>query len=418
MRRDFLPLANINEPETEMLKWYIILAITIAVTCAGLLFLANRIARSPFTAKLGQETSKRRKIFGAAAAVFLFTALALTLNLMNAVICLLHIVVLCLAGDFVFAIIQHFRKQPFRHDYAGMAALLLSLAALSAGWYLDHHVWTTNYTIETPKKIKDLRIVLFADSHIGTTFDTRGFAEHISEMQRQNPDIVLVAGDFVDDGTTRQQMIEACRALGSLQTTYGVYFAFGNHDKGYHDPAARGFTGEDLITEKKKNYVKGILRGIPLQSLNDLLQGLNIDKFSIILDHQPNDYNNQTDAEADLVLSGHTHGGQLFPLNKVGEWIGANDKTYGYEKRKQTNFIVTSGLSDWAIKFKTGTKSEFVVIDIKHNNSPSSQRAQTKFKHINKKTSHSGGFLLLADEEKFLSSVCNIHSLCYRLLAH
>ena len=89
-----------------MLIWYIILAITIAVTCAGLLFLANRIARSPFTAKLGQETSKRRKIFGAAAAVFLFTALALTLNLMNAVICLLHIVVLCLAGDFVFAIIQ------------------------------------------------------------------------------------------------------------------------------------------------------------------------------------------------------------------------------------------------------------------------------------------------------------------------
>ena len=113
-----------------MLIWYIILAITIAVTCAGLLFLANRIARSPFTAKLGQETSKRRKIFGAAAAVFLFTTLTLTLNLMNAVICLLHIVVLCLAGDFVFAIIQHFRKQPFRHDYAGMAALLLSLAAL------------------------------------------------------------------------------------------------------------------------------------------------------------------------------------------------------------------------------------------------------------------------------------------------
>lgn len=314
---------------------------------------------------------------------------------MNAVICLLHIVVLCLAGDFVFAIIQHFRKQPFRHDYAGMAALLLSLAALSAGWYLDHHVWTTNYTIETPKKIKDLRIVLFADSHIGTTFDTRGFAEHISEMQRQNPDIVLVAGDFVDDGTTRQQMIEACRALGSLQTTYGVYFAFGNHDKGYHDPAARGFTGDDLITELKKNNVKvlqdentlidnrfyiigrkdfsEILRGNPRQSMNELLQGLNKEKFSIILDHQPNDYNNQTDAEADLVLSGHTHGGQLFPLNKVGEWIGANDKTYGYEKRKQTNFIVTSGLSDWAIKFKTGTKSEFVVIDIKHNNSPSSQ---------------------------------------------
>ena len=83
-----------------------------------------------------------------------------------------------------------------------------------------------------------------------------------------------------------------------------------------------------------------------------------------MLDHQPNDYQNQADAGVDLVLSGHTHGGQLFPLNKVGEWIGANDRTYGFEKRGQTNFIVTSGLSDWAIKFKTGTKSEFVVIDL------------------------------------------------------
>lgn len=113
-----------------MLIWYIILAITIAVTCAGLLFLANRIARSPFTAKLGQETSKRRKIFGAAAAVFLFTALTLTLNLMNAVICLLHIVVLCLAGDFVFAIIQHFRNNRSGTIMPEWPALLLSLAAI------------------------------------------------------------------------------------------------------------------------------------------------------------------------------------------------------------------------------------------------------------------------------------------------
>ena len=203
----------------------------------------------------------------------------------------------------------------------------------------------------------------------------------------------MIAGDFVDDGTTRQQMVEACRALGSLQTTYGVYFAFGNHDKGYHDPAARGFTGDDLITELKKNNVKvlqdentlidnrfyiigrkdfsEILRGNPRQSMNELLQGLNKEKFSIILDHQPNDYNNQTDAVCHMRSTCRVIGKNT--LNKVGEWIGANDKTYGYEKRKQTNFIVTSGLSDWAIKFKTGTKSEFVVIDIKHNNSPSSQ---------------------------------------------
>ena len=85
----------------------------------------------------------------------------------------------------------------------------------------------------------------------------------------------------------------------------------------------------------------------------------------IVIDHQPTDYANQALAEVDLVLSGHTHGGQLFPFNQVGKWIGANDRIYGHEKRNKTDFIVTSGISDWAIKFKTGTKSEYVVINIK-----------------------------------------------------
>ena len=101
--------------------------------------------------------------------------------------------------------------------------------------------------------------------------------------------------------------------------------------------------------------------------MEELVSGLDKNKFIIVMDHQPNDYGKEAKARVDLVLSGHTHGGQLFPLNKVGEWIGANDKTYGIERRGQTNFVVTSGLSDWAIRFKTGTKSELVVIDVMHS---------------------------------------------------
>ena len=57
-----------------------------------------------------------------------------------------------------------------------------------------------------------------------------------------------------------------------------------------------------------------------------------------------------------------------FPFNKIGKWIKANDLIYGLERRKNTDFIVTSGISDWAIKFKTGTKSEFVIINIRKGN--------------------------------------------------
>ena len=70
--------------------------------------------------------------------------------------------------------------------------------------------------------------------------------------------------------------------------------------------------------------------------------------------------------KVDLVLSGHTHGGQLFPLGYIGLLMGANDEFYGLHQRENTNFIVNSGISDWAIDFKTGTFSEVGIIDIKN----------------------------------------------------
>jgi hypothetical protein len=67
----------------------------------------------------------------------------------------------------------------------------------------------------------------------------------------------------------------------------------------------------------------------------------------------------------DLVISGHTHGGQMFPL-QLFELFGANDQIYGIEERGNTTFIVSSGIADWEVKFKTLTVSEYVVIDIKN----------------------------------------------------
>ena len=195
-----------------------------------------------------------------------------------------------------------------------------------------------------------------------------------------SPDIVLIPGDFVDDGTARADMERACEALGGLDAPYGVWFAFGNHDPGYY--GSRDFGAGELSAALEQNGV-GVLEDEAVsvggriavvgrkdaytedrQPIAALTEGLDRGLYVIVMDHQPSDYDNEAAAGVDLVVSGHTHGGQLFPATYLGEWIGANDRTYGHERRLGTDFIVTSGISDWEIQFKTGTRSEYVIIDV------------------------------------------------------
>ena len=100
--------------------------------------------------------------------------------------------------------------------------------------------------------------------------------------------------------------------------------------------------------------------------ISELLKGIDKSKYTIVLDHQPNDYKNESEADIDLVFSGHTHGGHLWPAGYIGLLIRANDAVYGAEEFNGKGFIVTSGISGWAIPFKTGTKCEYVVMDIYH----------------------------------------------------
>lgn len=369
-----------------MMMWYVIMLVTLAVTGANLLYLSARVGRFPAFRK-----KKGGKGYGALVVFASFGAAALAFNIINAIVCAIYFAMIWGVCDVAFWIVSKIRRRPFEKNRAGFAGIVLSVAALSAGWYLDHNVWAKTYEIVTDKPVKDIKIVMFADSHIGTTFRADGFAKHIAAMQAENPDLVVVAGDFVDDDTSRADMIASAEALGKMKTTYGVFFVSGNHDKGYYGALRRGFGERELIDELEKNGVKVLKdevvrlddmfyligrrdfsvekeQGGKRKSVKELTAGLNPEAFMIVADHQPADYKNQAAAQVDLVLSGHTHGGQLFPFNRIGKWIGANDSIYGYERRGKTDFIVTSGLSDWAIKFKTGCRSEYVIVRVKKQN--------------------------------------------------
>lgn len=371
-----------------MVIWFVSLAIAVVALAAGIYYLARRVHSCPPIAAL----SHRSRVGGWAAsfAVVLLAAVILTLLLdtVNTAVVLLHLIFFLLVSSLVGRLIIRLHSGAARFHLSGVIALVITAAYLAAGAVSAYNVQRTAYSVSTHKEVGSLRVAMFADSHVGTTFGGKGFAKRMEELQAQQPDIILIVGDFVDESTTRENMVEACRALGKLEVPYGVWFVFGNHDKGLYG-TSRGYDGDDLVRELEANGVHVLQDESVLiddrfylvgrkdaseqeesrggrADISDLTASLDPDKYSIVLDHQPHDYAAEAEADADLVLSGHTHGGQLIPLGFLMDklHLGGTDSVYGYTRRENTDFIVTSGISDWAIKFKTGCISEYVIIDI------------------------------------------------------
>ncbi|MBQ6430587.1 MAG: metallophosphoesterase [Oscillospiraceae bacterium] len=364
-----------------MSTWRLILSTVGILGLVAFLYVACRIHRFSFIRRFGEKHRFLAWVvsfLAVAAAVGLFALI----NLYALVIALLHLFIAFLLCDLVGFIARKASKRNFGYDVRNIAALLLAAVILGAGWFLAHHVFETDYTFYTDKAVGDgFRIVEIADAHLGITLDGADLAAQMERVQQTQPDVVVIVGDFVDDDTEKEDMLAACQSLGKLETTYGVYFVFGNHDNGYFN--YRNFTAAELRGALENNGVtiledESVLlndnfylvgrrdRSSPGRaSASDLTEGLDDTKYIIVLDHQPNDYANEAASGADLVLSGHTHGGHIFPAGLIGLATGANDRTYGTEVRGGTTFVVTSGISGWGIPFKTGTISEYVVIDVR-----------------------------------------------------
>lgn len=367
--------------------WIAIFLAMIGMTVYGIIYIVKGLAKTDLIQKITRGNYKKAKIYAGILAALMMIVLYLIMGVWNVMIVFMHLLLIWMLADGIGRLIKKIGKKQFKHYIAGPVAILITVIYLAMGWYWAHHVKEKDYSFTTEKELgieKDtLRIVGFADSHLGTTFHWEKFTEYTEQMNELHPDIVIISGDFVDDDSTKEDMIKCCEALGRMKPTYGVYFVYGNHDKGYYGSKSRGFDEAELERNLKANHVTVLRDEIvhvagniyvvgrldaqvyDRKDMADLAKEYSTDNYVIVLDHEPNDYANEAAAKPDLVISGHTHGGQLIPITKVGEWAGLNDRTYGTERRDKTDFVVTSGISDWAIKFKTGCSSEFLVIDVK-----------------------------------------------------
>jgi predicted MPP superfamily phosphohydrolase len=267
---------------------------------------------------------------------------------------------------------------------SGLCAVLIAGAVLFAGCINFFSVRPTEYEILTEKELRaeGYRVVLIADVHYGVSLDYDDLLEKCAEISATEPDVVVLCGDIVDNSTTAEGMREVFRAFGTIESEFGIYYAYGNHDRSMKMLSNR-FGDNELEKTITENGIK-ILRDevtlingelslvgredrsrnrLPIDELQKNIDGNN---FVLVLDHQPSDYTANANSKTDLVLSGHTHGGQFFPIDILQKIIPFNDGVYGmYDLDDDTKAIVTSGFAGWAYPSKTSAPSEYVIIDIK-----------------------------------------------------
>ncbi|WP_294405824.1 metallophosphoesterase [uncultured Clostridium sp.] len=330
------------------------------------------------------EKKRGRLISWCAAAVAILILIIIGMwYLMYSFVIAIHLAFIFFVCDLIWSIVKKSFKLKTKCYVAGIAAIIITAGYFSYAWVNAHNVVETDYNITSDKLIENesLKIVQITDSHIGTTFSGEKFGDYIDEISKQKPDVVVVTGDFVDGSTSYEDMVNACKSLGKAESEYGIYYIFGNHD--LHNYGGNPYySTEEFISELKKNNIniledKAVLLGDKFyiagrldatahdrETTEELLQNADKSKYIVLLDHQPLEYDEADKAGADLLLSGHTHGGQIFPLAYINKLVSSNEMVYGIKKTGSTTCIVSSGISEWGFAFRTGCKSEYVVINI------------------------------------------------------
>ena len=258
-----------------------------------------------------------------------------------------------------------------------VSLLLGIVGVIEMRWYVY-----TNYNVNIEKSLKvdesekslnkkSFRIALISDAHIGTGVlrsDLQRVADKINEA---NPDIVVFDGDFFDQSTTVSQMEKMTSVFKNIKAPYGKYYVEGNHEVYLNEDRTKYFkdAGMVVLEDKTTKLANGIqivgrldFADSRMQTdAKELLKDVDKNLPIIVLSHQPHQFKELSAEGVDLVMSGHTHGGQMF-----GNFLTylVNDMNYGIKSYGKMSAITSSGIGGWGLPVKVGFPSEVVVIDM------------------------------------------------------
>lgn len=297
----------------------------------------------------------------------------------------LHVIAISLCMELINLICKRYRR--WRYVYkSGLVPILLAAVILVCGYWNMNNVVGKDYTVYTHKAIRSqgYRVAMIADLHYGITMNQQELHKYCDDITKQKPDIVVLCGDIVDENTTFSQMKDAMQALGSIKSTYGTYYVYGNHDKNNYSSKPY-YTVKQLDKELVNNNIKllkdktfdindeftivgrddiGFSHERQRKSGSNLIAEVDSHKFILLLDHQPCELQKNDELGYDLELSGHTHAGQIWPVGLLSSILRANELNYGYEKLSNMQVIVSSGMAGWGYPIRTEAHSEYVIINI------------------------------------------------------
>lgn len=249
----------------------------------------------------------------------------------------------------------------------GVVTLILVIGNIQYHNKKRQHLSIFTNKIETP-----IRIVGISDLHIGYTITSKEVSKWVSIINDEKPDIVIIAGDIIDNHTRPILKDSLNKVFNRINAPMGIYACTGNHDLMYAIKDSTDIYKKSGISLLRDSYIN--LNDITIigrddysnskrDELKNIIKNIDMSKFTILLDHQPTKLNDAVINGIDFQLSGHTHRGQIFPISLLTDYLF--DVSYGYHKIENTHFYVSSGLGIWGGKFRIGTKSEYLVLDLK-----------------------------------------------------
>jgi uncharacterized protein len=234
-------------------------------------------------------------------------------------------------------------------------------------------------TINKPAgQIKTLRIAAVSDIHLGSIIRKRSLKKLSGLIKDMKPDLVLLLGDIVDGEIGPVLRGDLLQYFTWPECTDGLYAITGNHEFigganrtiPYIESKGIRVLKDEMVTLEGGIQLIGRIDRDSYRfyrkerlPLGELMKQADTTKPVILLDHQPFHLDETAKYGVDLQLSGHTHNGQMWPLNYVTGMI--YELSYGYMKKRNTNFIVSSGYGLWGPRVRSGSRSEVLLINIR-----------------------------------------------------